>query len=98
MTEEPGRLQSMEVTKSCTQLKRLSTAEHYKRGDFPGGISGKELACQCRRLKRLELDPWVRKILWKRAWQTTPVFLPEESPLTEEPGGATVHRFTKSWT
>ena len=25
------------------------------------------------------LDPWVRKILWRRAWQPTPVFLPGES-------------------
>ena len=25
------------------------------------------------------LDPWVGKIPWRRAWQPTPVFLPEES-------------------
>ena len=24
-------------------------------------------------------DPWVGKILWRRAWQPPPVFLPEES-------------------
>ena len=24
-------------------------------------------------------DPWVGKIPWRRAWQPTPVFLPEES-------------------
>ena len=24
-------------------------------------------------------DPWVGKILWRRKWQPTPVFLPEES-------------------
>ena len=24
-------------------------------------------------------DPWVRKILWRRAWQPTPVFLPGKS-------------------
>ena len=29
----------------------------------------------------------VRKIPWRRAWQPTPVFLPGESPWTEEPGG-----------
>ena len=28
---------------------------------------------------RLEFDPWVRKILWRRKWQPTPVFLPGES-------------------
>ena len=32
-------------------------------------------------------DPWVRKILWRREWLPTPVFLPAESPWTEEPFG-----------
>ena len=27
---------------------------------------------------RPELNPWVVKILWRRAWQSTPVFLPGE--------------------
>ena len=30
-------------------------------------------------------DPSVEKIPWKRAWQPTPVFLPGESPWTQEP-------------
>ena len=30
---------------------------------------------QCR---RPESNPWVAKILWRRAWQPTPVFLPGE--------------------
>ena len=38
--------------------------------------AGKEPACQCR---RHELDPWVGKIPWRRAWQPTPKFLPGES-------------------
>ena len=38
-------------------------------------------------VKRRGFNPWVRKILWRRAWQPTPVFLPGESPWTEEPGG-----------
>ena len=46
---------------------------------FPGGASGKEPVCQCRRRKRHEFNPWVRKIPWRRAWQPTPVFLPGES-------------------
>ena len=46
---------------------------------FPGGASGKEPACQCRKCKRCRFDPWVRKIPWRRAWQPTPIFLPEES-------------------
>ena len=28
---------------------------------FPGGTSGQELACQCRSLRKLEFNPWVRK-------------------------------------
>ena len=32
-------------------------------------------------------DSWVGKFPWRRAWQPTPLFLPEESPQTEEPGG-----------
>ena len=54
---------------------------------FPGGASGKEPVCQCRRCKRCRFDPWVRKISWRRAWQPTPVFLPGEPPCTEKPGG-----------
>ena len=40
---------------------------------FPGGSVIKEPTCQCR---RHGFNPWVRKIPWKRKWQTTPVFLP----------------------
>ena len=43
----------------------------------PGGASGKEPACQCRRYKRRGFDPWVLKI--PRTWQLTAVFLPGES-------------------
>ena len=39
-------------------------------------LSGKEPACQCRRRR---FDPWVRKIPWRRRWQSTPVFLPGKS-------------------
>ena len=43
---------------------------------FPGD---KVSTCQCRRHKRHVFDPRVLKIPWGRAWQYTPVFLPEES-------------------
>jgi len=43
---------------------------------FPGGASGKESACQCRRCKTRRLDPWVGKIPWRRKQQPTPGFLP----------------------
>ena len=38
---------------------------------FPGGTSGKEPSCQCRRHKRYQFDPWIWKIPWRRAWQPT---------------------------
>ena len=39
-------------------------------------LSGKESAYQFRRDR---FDPWVMKILWRRKWQLTPVFLPRKS-------------------
>ena len=46
---------------------------------FPGGVSGREPACQCRTCRRCGFDPYVRKILWRRVWQHTLVLLPGES-------------------
>ena len=54
---------------------------------FPGGTDGREPTYQCRRCKRGLLDPWARKTPSRRKWQPTAVFLPGESPWTEEPGG-----------
>ena len=45
---------------------------------FPGGASGEEPACQCRKHKRHRFDPCIRKMPWRRKWQPTPVFLPRE--------------------
>ena len=39
---------------------------------FPGGSDGKD----CLQCRRPGADPQVRKILWRRTWQPTPVFLP----------------------
>ena len=68
----------------------------YTKG-FPGGTSSKEPACQCRRCKRHGFNPWVGKISWRRAWQTTPVFLPgashgQRSLVGCSPWGHTVRR------
>ena len=43
---------------------------------LPRWRSSRESACQCRRRKRQEFNPWVGKILWSRKWQPTPVFFP----------------------
>ena len=63
---------------------------------FPGGTSDKEPTGQCRRLKRCMLDPWVRKILWRRAWQPASLFLPE-NPIRGV-WQAAVHEVAKSQT
>ena len=52
--------------------------------DFPGGTGSKEPACQCRRRKRCRFNPCVRKNPWRKAWQPTAVFLPENP--VEKPG------------
>ena len=43
---------------------------------LPRRDSSKESACQCKRHKRCRFDPWVGKILWRRKWHPTAVFLP----------------------
>ena len=46
---------------------------------FPGGASGKEYTCQCRRHKRHKFDPLVQKIPWNGKGQPILVFLPRKS-------------------
>ena len=62
-----------------------------RRKGFSTWLSGKESACQWR---RRGFDPWVRKIPWRRKWQPTPVFLPE-NPKNRGAWRAAVHRVTK---
>ena len=56
---------------------------------LPRWCSGRESACQCRRWKRCGFDPRVGKIPWRRKWQPTPVFLPE-NPMDRGAWQATV--------
>ena len=55
---------------------------------FPGGASGKEPICQCRRLKRRGFSPWED---WEdpleKEMVTRSGVLVWEIPWTEEPGG-----------
>jgi len=50
----------------------------FKNG-LPKWLRGKESVCQCRRHKRHGFDPGAGKIPWRRKWQPTAVFFPEES-------------------
>ena len=53
------------------------TYEDYIQGTgLPWCLSGKESACQCR---RLEFNSWTGKIPWRWKWQPAPVFWPGES-------------------
>ena len=44
----------------------------WSKNGLPKWCSGKESTCQC---KRHRLNPWVKKIPWRRKWQPTLVFL-----------------------
>ena len=54
--------------------------------NFPGGSVVKNMPAlhSCR---RGGFHPWVGKIPWRRAWQSTPVFLPGKSHGQGEPDG-----------
>ena len=67
--EEPGRLQS-------TESQRVGHDWATSLTGLPWWLSSKEPTCQCRTHR---FDSWVRKILWRRKWQPTPVFLPGKS-------------------
>ena len=71
-------LSRLVITSYCQW--QIDICQGYLPG-FSDGASGKEPTCQCRRHKRCGFNPWVGKIpwRWRRAWQPTPAFLPEES-------------------
>ena len=74
-----------------TQVQSLGWEDPLETGNpvqcswgFPGGSQGEESACNA---GKPWFDPWVGKVPWRKAWQPTPIFLPGESPWTEEPDG-----------
>ena len=58
---------------------------HLKCMGFPGGTSGKEPTCQCKRHKR-GFVPWVGKIPLEEGMATYSSTLAWKIPWTEEPG------------
>ena len=46
---------------------------------FPGGSSGKEPPCQCRRHESCRFDPWAGKFSWGRKWQPSPALFLENA-------------------
>ena len=85
--------------KTSFQTLRIITAvlSRMKLG-FPGGIDGKEPACQCRRCRRHRFDPWVRKMLWRRKRQPTAVGSRLENYMDRGAWRATVLGVTKKST
>ena len=53
----------------------------------PGGTSGKEPGCHCRRRKRCRFDPWVRDDPLEKGTVTHSSILAWRILWTEEPGG-----------
>ena len=68
---------------------------------IPRGSGGKESTHHCKRHRRWEFNPWVRKIPWSRKWKPTPVLLPRKfhgqrtltgySPKTQKESDTTEH-------
>ena len=87
-TEEPGRFQESDAVYRpnhyhhhhhlVIQMDSEARSTAVNQG-LPRGLSGKESACQCKKLKRCRLDPWVGKISWRRKWHPNSVFLPGKS-------------------
>ena len=88
---EPGMLQSMGLERAG---HNLATEQNVKSG-LAWWLSDKESPCQCR---RHWLDPWVRKIPWRRKWQRTPVFLPGKSHGQRSLAGYSPWGLRKIWT
>ena len=63
----------------CHCLLRKCDLSCKHSGGFPGGASGKEFPCQCRRCMRCRFHPWFGKIPWSSKWQATPAFCPRKS-------------------
>ena len=106
LSTKPGT-EKMKISKTshCLYLHGATDTDQiitqiYKLRGSPGVTSGRKPTCQCRRHKRHGFNPWVRKIPWRRTQQPTPVFLPGDSPWTEESGGLQSmgsHRVRYNW-
>ena len=68
------------TTRESTQCNPKTLRDIGEVSEVPRCAVGKESVCQCRSYKSCGLDPWVKKIPWRRAWQPTQVFLLGESP------------------
>ena len=91
-----GHMISTSVTKNVYYTPEFGTYILLPWG-LPGGTSGKEPSCQCRRLKRLGVHPWLAKILGKGHGNQLQ-YSCLENPMDREAWCTTVHRVAKSQT
>ena len=75
--EDPLSLHLLE--ERTLRSKRPKGRRKFEEFMFPRWLNSKEPVCQHSGLGRRGLDPWVRKIPWRRAWLPIPVSLPGES-------------------
>ena len=72
----PHAMEQLSLFATTTKPECLVSKLTHAEKRLPEWCSGKESACQCKRRRRCEFNPWVGKIPWSRKWQPTPVFLP----------------------
>ena len=79
----------MLYSRHCAQMTKtgyLFVDRYYGILGLSKWHNGKESACQCRSHRRHRFDPEVRKIPWRRKWQST-LYSCLKIPRTEEPSG-----------
>ena len=70
----------------------------FDKVDYRSKKISKDKGIQGHYIKNRELNPWVRKIPCRRAWQPTLTFFPGDSPGQRSLADYIVHGVTKSWT
>ena len=76
-TGKPGLLQSMGSQRVGHKWETKLNWSYET--NLPASRFTKESTCQWRRCWRCRLNPWIRKIPWRRKWQHIPVFLPQKA-------------------
>ena len=100
---EVGRMTPLPTLLPCLPLGCYWIISFYNKlvisSGFPGGTSGKEPACQCRRLKRHRFNPWVGKTP-PGGGHGNPLqqYSCLENPMDRRARWVTVHRVSKSQT
>ena len=77
-------------------MRKFGKTGLIKQGLLHRWCTGKESACQFRRLRRHRFNPWVGRFPWSRKQQPTLVFLSGKFQWTEEPSRLSiVHEVAK---